>query len=333
MPVNDKIRVVDYNSIRSKVVDVLGTGSANSGYGQTLLSSAVTESNSVSINDYAKLRYDIVNAYKHIFGTNPVTVTPALGNTIRYDTDFAPSSNMALEAPNTQYNTYADQLIANRFTVHASQSATYSIAPSSTTWPGPYGASWSTRIACTVTATWTTAEKARHFFNAGGEIRFASSRTLGSGVLGTTQCTSWSNTLTSAGTRSFGGAIPNTGTNPNDGTNYFRCSNVDQVWYSLSASSPYGANTYRISANTPFVADNSFGTANTVSFLIEFIDNYVDPDASTPPGTVNVPPGDAVDGTFIVNVSYLYATGILEPTGTGNFTVEEPVIVVSAIAP
>lgn len=350
MPVNDKIRVPDYNDIRNKVVNVLGTGSGNSGYGQSVRSSAVSESSRVTVNEWGNLRWDIINVWRHIYGSNPTIVLPAEGNTVRYDTDFAPSANMALEAPVTQYDTYANLLIANRFTVHPSQSATFAWTPTSTTWPGLYGNSWNSRIQCTITATWTTAERARHFFNSGGEIRFSASRTGGSS---TTQNTSWTNILFSAGTQAFGAVKPNAGVDPNDGTNYFRCSSTYQVWYSISGSSPYGSNSYRISARTPSVLDNSNGTASTVEFLVEFIDNYVDPGVApgssfpfgTPSGAgtagggvqtatpADFPPDDAVDGTFTISASHLYSTGVLEPTGAGNFVVEQPTITLGAIAP
>ena len=76
MPVNDKIRQADYNDIRNKVINVLGTGSGNSGYGQTVQSTAVAEGFKVSRTDWGKLRWDIINAYRHIFGVDPVTVNP-----------------------------------------------------------------------------------------------------------------------------------------------------------------------------------------------------------------------------------------------------------------
>lgn len=327
MPVNDKIRQADYNDIRNKVISVLGTGSGNSGYGQTVQSTAVAEGFKVSRTDWGRLRWDIINAYRHIFGVDPVTVNPQEGNLIRYDTDFAPSSSMAAEAPVTQYDTYANSLITNRFTIHPSQSATAASPVSSTTWPGVYGNFWTSRIQCTVTASWSSANAARHFFNTGGQIRMSASRSGGSV---TQQNTSWTSILSSAGTRTFGAIIPAAGVDPNDGTNFYRCSNVYQVWYSTFGSTPYGSNNFRISARTPGVADNSSGSASSVEFLLEFIDNYTDPGdyVLDVPNTI-----DAVDGTFSVSVSYLYATGVLEPSGTGNFTVQQPTIAVSAIAP
>jgi hypothetical protein len=78
------------------------------------------------------------------------------------------------------------------------------------------------------------------------------------------------------------------------------------------------------------VANNATGTASTVEFLIQMIDNYVDP-GNYPldvPNTI-----DSVDGTFQIFVSNLFATGVLEPVGTGNFTVTQPSITVGAIVP
>lgn len=325
MPVNDKIRVPDYNDIQSKVAGVLGTGSGNSGYGQSLRSSAVSESTRVTINEWGNLRWDILNAFRHIYGSDPVTVVPAVGNTVRYDTDFAPSSNMALEAPVTQYDTYANTLIANRFTIHPSQSATASAGSNSTTWPGAFGDFWTSRIESTVLVSWPSSNAARHFFNSGGEIRIVSSRSGGSS---TQQNTSWTNILNTAGTKAFGGNLPGTGTSPLDAQNWFRCTSSFQQWHLNGGSTPYGSNFYRISARTPGVANNSSGTASSVEFLLEYIDNYVDPGNSglgDTPDTI-----DAVDGTFTVSISYLYASGVLEPPGSGNFTVTQPTVTIGA---
>jgi hypothetical protein len=115
MPVNDTIKETDYNSIRNKIVNIIGAGSADSGWGQTLVSTAVAVGNPVTINEWGRLRFDIVNAYKHIFGTTPTTAQPSTGNTIRYSNTFVPDN--VSDAPVTQYDTYANTIINNRFTV------------------------------------------------------------------------------------------------------------------------------------------------------------------------------------------------------------------------
>jgi len=323
MAVNDTIRESDYNNIRNKIVNVIGTGAAESGWGQTLVSSAVATGNPVTINEWGKLRYDIINAYKHIYGTTPTTVQPAEGNTVRYSNTFVP--NTTTDAPVTQYNTYVDTIVTNRFTVHSSQASTFSYPATSATWPGALGSYWTSKIQATVTASWPTAEAARKFFNAGGEIRFSSARTGGSS---TSQCVAWTNLLTAAGTRAFGGNKPNASFGVMDGQNYFRLTSTHQVWSSNFSSSPYGTNNFRISARSPGVANNSLGTSASVEFLIEWIDAYTDP-GNYPLDTPNTI--DAVDGTFSLSVSYLYASGVLEPPGTGNFTVSQPTVTIGAI--
>lgn len=330
--VNSIINKADYNTIRDSLVTIMGDGSGTSGWGQTarIKSSAVTESNIVTINEWANLRYDIINAHTHIYGTTPVTAQVSEGNTIRYSPTFTPDTG-TIDTPPAQYIAWVNTLVANKWTVAAGQSATTSAVTSSREWPNAlYGNTWSSKITCTINLTWSTAAQARYFFNSGGLIRITSSRanstssTLGSG---NQQNISWTSILSTAGTRSFGGNTPGTGTTPTDAQNFYRLGNTYQVWYSATGSSPYSSNTYRISAKCN-VTNNSAGTANSVDFLLEYIDNYTDPGPEPSP-----PPGDAVDGIFTVSASTLYATGVMVPSGTGNFTVETPTVTVSGIAP
>lgn len=323
MAVNDKIRVADYNAIRNTVVNVLGPSSSGTfGYGQTLNSSAVAEGTKLTVTHIAQLRNDIINAWTHIFGTAPTPVAVVEGGTVRFNSS---------DAPVDAYQTIANTISTNRFTVAGSQSAVnVPSAPSSTTWPGLYGADWTSLIQCTITATWPDAQQARHFWNSGGEIRITASRTGGTS---NSQNNQWSSILSTAGTKSFGGAIPNTGISPNDGTNWYRCTNSRQLWSNTIGSSPYGSNSYKIYARTLDAAgaNNSTGTARQGEWHIEFVDNYVDPGQhpSNPvPDTI-----DSIDGTFTVAVSLLFATGILVPLGLGNFSVPLPTVTISAIAP
>jgi hypothetical protein len=322
MPVNDKILVTDYNNIRNKVVGVLGTGSGSSGYGQVVSSSAVSLSSRVTVNEYAALRNDIINAYRHIFGSTPSIVLPTEGNLVRYDaTGSTPES---ATQPVVQYDRFADQLVANRFTVDSSQVITESKGSNSrSTWDGGF---WNNRLSCTITVTFTSANNARFFFNSGGQIRFVSSRT--GGTTTRQQNISWSNLLNSAGTRSFGAQIPTTGFSPMNGQNFYRLTNAYQVWYTVTASSPYADNVYRIQARSN-VVNNSSGTATQIEFLVEWIDGYVDP--GPPSLKPSFPPGDEVDGTITISISTLEAFGVLVPVTAGNFSVESPTVSIGAI--
>jgi hypothetical protein len=337
MPVNDIITQAEYNNIRNKVISVVGTGAGTVGYGQPLRSSAVSEGNRVSINEWANLRFDIINAWVHQVGSAPSTVAVAVGNTIRFS---------AVDAPVTTYDALADNLITNRFSLGAGQSAVAvpESSPRSRTWSGTGGDIWNSSISCTIDVQWPSANAARFFFNSGGQIRITSSRAGGSG---TTQNTQWTSILSSAGTQSFGGNNPGTGTSPMNGQNWYRLTNAFQTYYTLSGSSPYGSNSYNLQARVTDTADNSGGAAANSQFRVLLIDNYVDP--GIVPGSVAFPegtpvgsgtagggvqtatpadylPDDSVDGTFSIAVSLVFATGILVPSGFGNFTVTQPTV-------
>lgn len=484
MSVNSKIFRADYNGIRNKLVDVIGPGAGNTGWGQSVIATnPVSDSNTITVNEWGRLRFDIINAHKHIFGTTPVTAQPVDGNTIKSDFDGAvfngsisgttliaynqsgatsmlavgqtlvsgggtgrsiiasinnlpitvtsftsktaslgsflvvyaitaqpvalpfgnnasvtisgnsnanyngtvpitastttsitvryasdpgtygtgattvtvtPSNpwgystwtlsgsgnvaysamsatNSTTEHPYLQYDRYANTIAANRFTVHTSQSSTFSWPVTSESWPGTYGAFWTQEIRATVTVTFPTSAAARYFFNSGGEIRFAASRTTTSTETQKAQNTAWTSLLTSVGTQAFGGNKPGIGSTPATGQNWYRLTNTYQQWYSLASSTPYGGNSLRISARTPAVSNNSTGSAIVTEFLIQLIDNYVDPGQyplNPQPDTI-----DSVNGIFSLAVSHLFATGILEPFGAGNFAVTQPTISVTKFGP
>ena len=317
--VNSTIVQTDYNSIRNKVIAVLGNGSGTSGYGQQarIVSTAVAEGTKVSINEWANLRFDIINAYKHINGSNPVTAVVAEGNTIRYTSSFTPDTG-TLDVPQKQYDDWADNITANRFTVAGSESATTAVTTSSRT------TAWASQCECVIQFYWANANDARYWFNSGGKIRISAARTGGAG---TAQNTSWTSLLSAAGTQNFGAVVPNAGTSPNDATNWYRTTNSFQTFYTATASSPYGSNNYRIQARCVDVPSNSGGTAASGEIRILFTDGYTDSGAGFDP---NPPPGDVIDGTLTVSVSTLFATGIMVPS-SAVFTVTQPTIAIGAV--
>ena len=77
------IEAVDYTTIRNKIIGIMGTGAGQSGYGQTLLSSAVVPGNTVTKAQWDNLRYDILNARIHQDGLVPTIVTATQGQPIR----------------------------------------------------------------------------------------------------------------------------------------------------------------------------------------------------------------------------------------------------------
>jgi hypothetical protein len=237
------------------------------------------------------------------------------------------AENITTPYPITQYDTFANTIVANRFNVGAGQSFTTTKGTVSETWPGTYGASWNTTIRSTIRVQFTSAANARHFFNSGGEIRFNSSRT---GSTARAQDLAWTTLLTTAATKAFGGNKPTTGVGTLNGQNFYRLTNTFQEWTFTSYSSPYTANKWSITARCRDVANNSLGTSADIEFQSLWIDGYVDPGSMF----LDVPNDvDKVTGTISLTVSTLEATGILQPVGTGAFAVESPIVTVSAITP
>ena len=329
--VNSKILRADYNAIRDKLVAVLGSGSGNIGWGQQsrIQSTAVAESNKVTINEWANLRYDVINAYKHIFGSNPTTAVVSENQTIRYTTNFTPDTG-SLDVPQRQYDVWADTITANRFTVAAGESATTGVIFTSSR-----TGTWLTQCVCTIQIFFPNSNEARYFFNSGGQIRVSASR---AGGVSSGQNTAWTSLLSSAGTQNFGAANPGSGTFPSDGANWYRTTSGFQTYYTATSSSPYGSNNYQLQSRCLDQPNNSGGFASQLEIRAVFTDGYVDPGiapiafpGATQTATVGMfPPGDLVDGTLTVNASALFATGIMVPAAQ-IFTVTQPIIVVGPV--
>lgn len=281
MAIGDLISATDYNTIQTKIINVMSTGAGNSGYGQTAFSSLVSQGNTVTKSQWDALRYDIYNAILHQTGSAASLVQVAVGDVIRY----------GAAQPNTQYDTIANQAVTNRFDLGTGQFVTEAIDSKT------FSSSWSSSILATATVTFATAEQARFFFNAGGKIRFASSRTGGAS---SPQNSNWSSVLSSAGTQAFIGGP--------SGINYFSLTNSFQTFYEAAGTSAYAANRWRLEASCNQTS-NSTGTANIVNFRITWLDAYVD---SSPVDAVY----DTVDGTFTLTVDQVRPAGFLQPSGT-----------------
>jgi hypothetical protein len=355
MPVNDKILYTDYNTLRNAVAQILGTGSGTSGYGQLVQSSAVSGANgtgavlgggaganAIRTDEYTKLRSDIINVFRHIYGVDPTPANPAIGQLIRWVTasaavaaeydvseyniaEYNATSIGGSDDPYTQFSVFIADIQANRFTCATNQSIVESkgSASRSTSWGGGLNT-----IGTRIRVSFTSANAARFFFNSGGEIRIVSTRTGGSS---TSQNTAWTNLLNGAATRTYSAQLPSATFGLTNATNWFNLTNSYQTWYSLTDSSPYGANQYRIQARTldGIVTNNNSGSSAGVDLLVFFQDNYQDPDDTDylPGAAVPVAPNDSVDGSLTVNVTLKRATGTLVPEpGTGSFTIASPTV-------
>jgi len=292
------IEAVDYNTIRTKIIGIMGTGYGQSGYGQTLLSSSVAFGNTVTKAQWDNLRFDIFNARLHQDGLSPTIVTATSGQPVRYGAGH----------PNNQYNTQANTAIANKFNIGTGQFVIESATSATRT------TAWNSSLTATVTVTFSTADQARYFFNSGSKIRCASSRTGGTA---SPQNSSWSNVLDTAGTVAFGG---NTA-----GLNFYNLTNSYQTFFNLSSSAPYTVNQYRIEVVSN-VADNTIGGATTLTFRVTYTDTYTYGGGGSP----SFP--DNVNGTLTLTVDELRASGTLQPLGTGPFVITRPGYSISGIS-
>jgi hypothetical protein len=269
----------DINTPYSTGVNVMGTGSATRGYGQTTFGTEKNTGSTIGANDFNNIRYDLLNASAHQNGS-----AAALSLAGNVTGDLINSTD-----PNA-FIPYAATVDSDRFNCHSSRKSTASAGSNSRT------SSWASSVSAVYTLNFNNANEARYFWNGGGRIRFASSRTGGAA---TAQNTSWSSLLSSAGTQEFGGS------------SVYGWSTGNSSLYSIFSSAPYASNTYNISVNTN--VNNSAGAANVFNFILTWSDPYVDPQPGAPPL-----PEDIVDGTLSYSVEITAPTGghALTPSGT-----------------
>jgi hypothetical protein len=260
-------------------VSVMGTGAVSRGYGQTTFGTGKNTGDTISANDFNNIRYDLLNASAHQNGS---AAALALAGNV--------SGQLINSTDPNAFIPYAATVDGDRFNCHSSRKTTVSAGGNSRT------SSWASSVSGMFQMIFSSSSEARYFWNGGGRIRFASSRTGGAA---TAQNTSWSTLLSSAGTQDFGGSA------------VYGWSNVGVTLYSISSSAPYASNTYRIEAATN--VNNSAGGANIFLFNLSWVDPYVDPTPGEPPL-----PEDIVDGTLSYSVEITYPTGghALTPSGT-----------------
>jgi len=284
----------DYNTLQSRAETLLASGLGTFGYGQTVQSSAVFQGNTILASHWDNLANDIKSIYIHQTGNTPAIRDVAPGDLID-DTSADPKIN---------YANLLSNLESNKFDLAPTQSLITAIDTKT------YSSSWSSLVSMTVTATFSTANEARFFFNSGGKIRLEGSRTGGSLVA---QNDFWSSLLSSVAAQDFGAD-----TNPN--VNFYTLTNNFQTYYEEAASSPYASNRVLLEAKCD-VANNATGTATEVELKLSYIDDYTDP--GTPA------PGDLVDGTIAIDVTEIKASGNLQPSG--SFSITSPSFTVSNI--
>ena len=258
----------------ANINSILGSASGIFGYGQSGGVAAVTAGSTVQATSWADLLTKNTLLANHQ-GTSITSITnPTGGDTI--------AAYAALSANITA--TYTNKLNA------AGSGSDSSVSSATTT-------SWNTSSTLSKTFTFASRNQLRYFFNAGGMIRLSWSR---SGGTGSTQNTSWTNTLTAAGTIVLTGiaasktiaGVAYTGTTKigGSGTNQIlltgsgvlNMSSTPAIYFKQIPPTGYGDNEIEVSMSIP-----AAGTVITI--LTDLSDDYTPPDPGSP---------DLVDGTL-----------------------------------
>lgn len=211
--VGNLVYAADFNNIQGTAEFLLGTGLADSGYGQTVSSEQVApNTDKITVLQWNTLRTDLLKIRQHQTGVdeNGSLIIPT--SLLIVDDAFV-----------NQYKTFAETCQTNRLTVGTGQASEsdFSIRQRTSSWNGT--------LTHDLEITFSSSDQARYFFNAGGEIRFVASR-VGLPNPPGSKNKAWEDTLSTMGTIKFG-AHSTTYTGSSAST-----VETTKGWYEISAS-------------------------------------------------------------------------------------------------
>jgi len=196
------INAQDYNNLHNKVNDILGQGSGDYGYGQTVTSSPVTATNYPTVDgdlvtaaQLDALRTDIEKCWKH-----QTSAAFTLGDIAVGDEITAGATTGADNKTHNQYVKYVNDIDANRLSIDAANQSTTSLGNSAqytATWGVGAAGTAAAQIRYTANVSWSTATARRHYFNAGGQITIDASMNTSEGT--GTKNGNWKDLLNRAG--------------------------------------------------------------------------------------------------------------------------------------
>jgi hypothetical protein len=263
-----------YNNLRNQVNLVLGTSSGASpqyGYGQSFSTDSVigtrsvaepSNADKVTAQDYRDLYIDLIRAKAHQEGASTLSVDPFIVGD--YETNTS-NTDIIEEAYIQNLETLATGLETNRFNVAASNLTTEANSAASSSRIG--GLPFTSEINHIFTMTWDTAEARRHYFNAGGQIKFGASVSYTGSQAKTVD---WQQTLSAMGTTSFTGVgtTNNNGIGTNSSVGNYNLSNAYQIVYRQDNGAVYSRSSYNIYAKEQVTGD----TTSAIRFKVQFFD-------------------------------------------------------------
>lgn len=285
-----------YNDLQAKIANVLGNGSGQFGYGQTLVSSQVAAETLIDSQHMSDLYTDMINARVHQVGSIPNSVaTVSAGQVIEED-----SSDTGTGRGIIQYEDLADTIEANKDLIYTADTSQSTITANKTS--SSRTTAWAGVVDHVVTVTFASADARRHFFNAGGEIRFTADLDP---AASNGKNNDWNNLLAAMGTVKFksnnctsDGSAP--GTSFNIGN--FELTDSYQLVFQKDGTGVYAENDYNISAK-----ENS---TTVLEFRIQFRDDDAGDDTNdaNQDGAIN-PIDEDVTGTLDSVVGERLPTG------------------------
>lgn len=303
------IRATDYRDVRRAVSRILGDRindfltdpeRAKFGYGQSVLSdtrTVVGEVDLVDDLDIATLRSDLLKIAAHCgISTNPlITAIPQISPGDLIENEHLDAFLAAIPILNSnRFQLAAGQYSDTPFATNISHSR-------STPWGSSYYYGENT-VRHSFTVDFGSPERARYFFNSGGQFRFTASRT--GGTVGNPQNQTWTQLLNDMGTIVFDYDKCEGATGVGSNVGFYDLTTTPALVFTKTAGSvsiygsAYTANDYSITMSCN-VANNNLGEARFVYVNIYFNDDH----------TARFQVNDTVDGVLTSTVNVRRATG------------------------
>lgn len=284
MAVNDgdNITAAQYNGLQSRIEQVLGTGSGDFGYGNSVSSDQVTAGDSVTAGQMDNLRSDMGKCWTHQTGDNIPLANIAVGNIIGADASgtgvtFDNSNNYTISGSiaNGGFNDYLSkmtELETNRFDIDSGEQTVADSAGITRT------TSWNGTISATFRVSFGNANNRRYFFNSGGELRISVAGANGTG----SKDSDWSSILSNPGQIRMGYNYTtisgsNNGVTLSSLGNDAMSSSYQEIFKKVGTAAVYAENYWKVEARITNVS--------TFEFKVTLVDDDAGdrPDPSPPP--------------------------------------------------
>lgn len=210
-----KITSTRFNNLQQRIAAIMGTSTTvapTTGYGNSVRSATVvgvsdvndiTTANKIDDIQYRNLYIDLIRARVHQAGSSSVTIDPyVVGDYLTNTTN----TDKIEETYTSNLESLMTTIEANKFDIDIASQATIQNLEDNVGTPiesvrlESVSGSWNGTLTHIFTVEFVNAQSRRHFFNAGGEIRFGASI---SWPFSQTKTTDWINLLNAMGTISF----------------------------------------------------------------------------------------------------------------------------------